>query len=532
VGAVGCVRAALVSLAFGAALAAATPVAPIVGGTLTGSHPAVGALLGGIGPGVPTCTATLVGCSTLVTAAHCLCPPNKAPCQGDDAPDPFDWSVYLEHAGLFPVDEIVVHPDFDFPDADLAIVRLGYEANSIPPVALSTAPVELDTAALVVGFGTTGGNDETTGLKREGPVTIAACPSSIDAETMVCWRYDGEGANTCVGDAGGPLLIGAALAGVSAGGTKSSCLSGDRAYDVRIAPYAGWITTTAGDDVGATCGFLPPIGADGTTVTTLAGTVDRDAPESVHAITVAEATEELRIGLHAADDGRNDFDLYVRFGEPPTLDDYDCAEIGPGQYAYCESIYPDPGTWYAMVRREEGEGDYQLAITTLPEEVFAFCGDDVVDPTTEECDGLEDTGCPDLCDFDCLCIRCDTATLALGQIQLTRKFLLRGQLTGGDPELDPRIADLVLSVEDAAGHAATVIIPANDPGWRGSKAPRGLWKWRGKANGVRKIVLQRRRGGGFNVAVAGRDVPGAETVGLEGLVVRVRSDWVCGEKRY
>lgn len=529
----GCVRAAFVSLAFGAALAAAAPVAPIVGGTPTGARPAVAALLGGVGPGVPTCTATLVGCSTLVTAAHCVCPPNQAPCQGDDAPDPFVWSVYLEHAGLFPVDEIVVHPDFDFPTADLAIVRLSYEANSIPPIALATAPVELGTPGIVVGFGTTGGNDDATGLKREGTVTTDVCPNSIDDETMVCWRYEGEGANTCVGDAGGPLLVDGALAAVSAGGTKASCLDGDRAYDVRIAPYAAWIAETGGDDVGApACGFLPPLGADGTMVASFTGTVDRDAPESVHEIAVPEGMEELRIGLHAADDGRNDFDLYVRFGEPPTRDDYDCAEIGPGQYAYCESIYPEPGTWYAMVRREEGEGAYQLAVATLPEELFPFCGDDVVDPTSEECDGLDAAACPGMCDFDCLCIRCDSASLSIGQIQLTRKFLLRGQLLGADPELDPRVVDLAITVEDAAGHTATATIPADDPGWRGSKVPRGLWKWRGKADGIRKVVLQRRRGGGFNVSVAGRDVPGAETVGVEGLVVRVRSDWVCGEKRY
>ncbi|MCW5890472.1 MAG: trypsin-like serine protease [bacterium] len=524
------------SLALGATLAAASP-APIVGGAPTGAHPAVGALLGGIGPGVPTCTATLIGCGTLVTAAHCVCPSKKAPCQGDDAPDPLGWNVYLEHAGMFPVDEIVVHPDFAFPAADLAILRLSYEATSIPPVPLSADPVGMGTAGLLVGFGTTGGSDAATGIKREGPVTTAACPKGIDPATMVCWTYDGAGANGCTGDAGGPLLVAGALAGVGAGGTKSSCLKGDRGYDVRIAPYRDWIAATGGDDVGATCGYLRPIGAEGTTVTTFTGTVTRDGPEAVHAVPVPERTEELRVGLHAADDGRNDFDLYVRFGAPPTLDDWDCAEIGPGQYGYCELIYPDAGTWYAMVRREAGEGVYQIAATTLPEEdddeeEFPFCGDDLLDPTSEECDGFDDAACPGMCDFDCLCLRCDTATFAIGQIQLVRKFLVRGQLGGLDPSFDPRLADLVLSVEDVVANSATMTIPADDPGWRGSKPNRGLWRWRGRTDGLRKVVLQRRRSGTWSVAVAGRDVPDAETVGLEGLVVRVRSDWVCGEKRY
>lgn len=531
----GCVRAALVSLAFGATLAAAAPVArPIVGGAPTGSHPAVGALLAGSGPGVPTCTATLVGCRTLVTAAHCVCPPNQAPCQGDAAPDPVEWTVFLEHAGLLPVDEIVVHPDFDFPTADLAILRLGYETTSLPPIALASAAVAEGASGLIVGFGTTGGKDETTGIKREGPVTVAECRQGLDAATMVCWDYEaGEGANSCVGDAGGPLLVDGALAGVGAGGTKTSCLDGDHSYDVRIAPYAAWIVAAGGEDVGApACGYLRPLGAEGTATFSFAGSVDRDAPESVHEIAVAAGTEELRVGFHAADDGRNDFDLYLRFGEPPTVDDWDCAEIAPGQYGYCEMIYPEAGTWYAMVRREEGEGAYQLAAATLPEEIFPFCGDDLVDPTSEECDGLADAACPGLCDFDCLCLRCDTATLSIAQIQLVRKFLLRGQLGGVDPDFDPRLADLVVTVEDAIGHATTMTIPADDPGWRGSKAARGLWKWRGRRDGLRKVVLQRKRNGAWSMSVAGKDVPGAETVAIDGLVVRLRSDWVCGEKRY
>jgi hypothetical protein len=531
---VGCVRAALVFLVFGATLAAGAS-APIVGGTPTSADPAVGALLGGIGPGVPTCTATLIGCTTAVTAAHCLCPANKAPCQGDDAPDPSLWSVYFEHAGLLAVEEVVVHPDFDFPTADLAILRLAWEATSIPPVPLSTDPVANGAVARIVGFGTTGGKDDATGVKRDGSVTIGDCPKGIDPATMLCWTYDGSGANACVGDAGGPLLVGGVLAGVGAGGTKASCLSGDRAYDVRVAPYHDWIVATGGDDVGTTCGWLRPIGAEGTTVASFSGTVDAGAPEAVHAITVPEGTEELRVGFHAADDGRNDFDLYLRFGEPPTVDDWDCAEVGPGQYGYCEMIYPDSGTWYAMVRRESGAGIYQLAATTLPEEPeeeFPFCGDDLVDPTSEECDGFDDAACPGLCDFDCYCLRCDTATLSIGEIQLVRKFILRGQMTGVDPDFDPRPWDLMLTVEDAAAHAATMTIPADDPGWRGSKPARGVWKWRGRRDGLRKVVLQRRRSGAWSVSVNGKDVPGAGSVAISGLVVRLRSDWVCGEKRY
>src|SRR5262245_1938124 len=73
----------------------------IVNGSFTNKFPSTVAVLDGGDPGtaVAECTGTLIGCRTVITAAHCVC--------GDDdtsascVPDPHAHSVFMQHAGLF-----------------------------------------------------------------------------------------------------------------------------------------------------------------------------------------------------------------------------------------------------------------------------------------------------------------------------------------------------------------------------------------------------------------------------------------------
>src|SRR5687767_8637123 len=79
----------VVALLLAAGVCSAEPVsAPVIGGGLTTAHPAVGALLLGATPETATtaCTVTLVGCRTVVTAAHCVCPTTGKNCQDLDVP--------------------------------------------------------------------------------------------------------------------------------------------------------------------------------------------------------------------------------------------------------------------------------------------------------------------------------------------------------------------------------------------------------------------------------------------------------------
>ncbi|MCP4149392.1 MAG: trypsin-like serine protease, partial [bacterium] len=87
-----------------------TGIAPrIVNGLFTSNHPTTGALLIGETPQTAEtwCSGTLIGCGTFVTAAHCV----------EDYPNPSEYTVFLQHAGLFSVESITPHPDYNFPVA-------------------------------------------------------------------------------------------------------------------------------------------------------------------------------------------------------------------------------------------------------------------------------------------------------------------------------------------------------------------------------------------------------------------------------
>src|SRR5262245_55957689 len=95
-----------------AASAGAQPVPPeirprIVNGVLSWNYPTTGALLDGGNFDTATllCSGTLIGCQTFLTAGHCV----------DGFLDPGTYSVFLQHAGLFHVASVSLHPDYGFP---------------------------------------------------------------------------------------------------------------------------------------------------------------------------------------------------------------------------------------------------------------------------------------------------------------------------------------------------------------------------------------------------------------------------------
>jgi hypothetical protein len=238
---------------------------PIVNGDLTHSYPSAGALLTGAGPDASQlqCSGTLIGCDTFLTAAHCVCPGNGGDCQSPTPVEPF--RVFFQHAGFFEVTAVRVHPGFNFPDNDVAVLTLERPVAGITPTPLQDAAPGLGTEGTIVGFGRTGGSDFTYGLKYEGPVTTGTCPGGIDPSGKVCWTFNGTGdANTCNGDSGGPLYFSTGgvtrVGGITSGGIDSSCLAGDNSYDNDVFTYKAFIE--AGTPIAqATCGALPHIGS-------------------------------------------------------------------------------------------------------------------------------------------------------------------------------------------------------------------------------------------------------------------------------
>src|SRR5690606_28847630 len=103
------------ALALGGGAAAqepAPPVRPLIANGLPADWAEVGKLFTRTG----ACTATLVGCRTVLTAAHCVCAPGGPgpPCgSGEFADRPEDLVLFLPRAGFFAVEGLRIAPGYE-----------------------------------------------------------------------------------------------------------------------------------------------------------------------------------------------------------------------------------------------------------------------------------------------------------------------------------------------------------------------------------------------------------------------------------
>jgi len=533
---------AVVALLLATGICGASPVsAPIVGGEPTAEHAAVGALLVGTSPATATtaCTATLVGCQTVVTAAHCVCPTTGKTCQDLDVPP--GLVVYFAHAGFFTVDSIAVHKDYDFPTADVAVLRLATTVTGIEPLLVNDVDVPpFDSEGTIVGFGWETSSTRDSGLKREGTVWTAPCADDVSDETSICWEYTGVDADTCGPDSGGPLLIdmgyGPMVAGVASGGDSAICLPTDHAYGTNLFAYLDWIDRASSHDLSTfECDDVPAVGDDQVSVSAFTDDLTTARPFVVENVAVRPNTTELRVALQGSERPGTDFDLYVRAGDAPAPGVFDCSGTGTGQYAFCRIMDPEPGTWFVRAERVSGEGPFQLVATTIGGD-FPECGNGIREPG-EDCDDTDVGMCTAGCDADCYCVQCSDADLDVRQIELWPKLYLvatLGDSFGTYAGLQPSLDGITIELLDAT-QSAPIELPPDDPGWVIVKPERGRFRWRGgPGSPLRRLDLRinPKRPTRWRLAVKGTDVPGMDTIDLGTLVVRVKTGWRCAERRF
>ena len=344
----------------------ASSARPIVNGERTTDFPTTGVLLAGSNPAGLMCSGTLIGCDRFLTAAHCVCRGEGSACQSPAPEQPL--RVYLQNAGFFAVLRRHVHPDYSFPDNDIAVLELSRPAVGLIPSPLAAASVPLGTEATIVGFGRSGGGQEDYGIKQAGPVLTAECPPDAAGPGHICWAFDGEGSNTCNGDSGGPLFIeqdGAlAVAGVTSGGTRRDCLAGDRSYDTDVFTFLEFVQRRSGgpDALGQpVCGEVPHVGQPGAEVLSEQGELPAGGTAELQ-VEVPRGTSELRVALNANEGTEVAF--YLGRGEDVSPAAHDCAAEGPGAYGYCSVVAPLAGTWTVQVMARS-PGAYQLTATLL-----------------------------------------------------------------------------------------------------------------------------------------------------------------------
>ena len=218
----------------GSSAIAGGTVERIIGGTVAGNSQFknVGALKQ---RSLKFCTGTVIAPNWVLTAGHCcegIRPSQLRQYSFEVGGKNYDWAATY------------IHPTYNFPDGDVALIKLKKNVTGITPAVLrTTAPIVGDFMT-IVGFGLTGtGASGTTGgagTKRYGTVSL----DGVDPY-FVTWNFDSpELHNTAPGDSGGPGFIDGQIASVCSGGSNENAGWGDESINTRTDAYRTWINTT------------------------------------------------------------------------------------------------------------------------------------------------------------------------------------------------------------------------------------------------------------------------------------------------
>jgi hypothetical protein len=356
------------------------PSAKIVNGSPTTWYPTVGELLyGRNGDFSGWCTATLIGCSTALTAAHCIADDTAAR----------NYLIFFQHGGIDEVTSIGwLKNDYQAPTAsngsraDIAVLKLRKPINGI-----ARQPINDDREhaanlkGTIVGFGRTGGAAENYGLKRFGEVTAARCSNGYQQPDLVCWNYRGhDESNTCNGDSGGPLFLSEGrprevVSGVTSGGKNEACLAIDHSFDTSVFRYRSWIKSVAGSDLGLTsCGPQPRLSDTRDRYRSFSGQMDDGTPMHVFEVGVT-GVQELRVGVNVGSPlnvsqtpvvARPQLFIVSGKSRGDTANAL-CTSRLEAPVAFCAVATPPDGVYTIVLNRaaNEGRADFQLVMSVF-----------------------------------------------------------------------------------------------------------------------------------------------------------------------
>ncbi|NBW80819.1 hypothetical protein EBR21_03610 [bacterium] len=208
------------------------------------------------------CTGVLLGKNIVLTAAHCVAPPNSRPTA--------ELSGYVimaagfdtaRGAEIFDIDKVAVHPEWNGFYNDIAIVFAkksfpdDRKAASVETKASEIAP---SSPVVLVGYGVSGDGKNDGGVSRRGESLVHSIinrinyPESILVNQIRIKGTPDTSAGACTGDSGGPSFLKSSLrlVGIVSGmnaqiQSSMDCKNRDANYTI-VELYLPWIESVTG----------------------------------------------------------------------------------------------------------------------------------------------------------------------------------------------------------------------------------------------------------------------------------------------